>query len=59
MTEFFGVKEPEHPIEAAMDYPVDGCECSTCQYARWFDTLTPAEQRHELKLIYLYGGDDE
>ena len=49
----------EHPLDAGMDYPADGCDCSDCAYAQWFEALTPEDRARELDLLYAYEPDEE
>jgi hypothetical protein len=49
----------EHPWDRVMDYPVEGCECSNCNYARYFEDLSDEEQEREIELMLQYAGGDE
>lgn len=49
----------EHPVELMMEYPVDGCDCSNCEWSRNFSALTKLEQARELDLIIKYVAESE
>jgi hypothetical protein len=49
----------EHPLDRQMDYPVEGCECSNCEYARYFDSLSPQERRRELDAMFAHSESNE
>lgn len=42
-----------------MEYPVDGCDCSLCEWARYWAALTPAQQREELDAMATYVSERE
>lgn len=45
--------------DMAADLPVEDCACEACEWTRWWESLTPLQQDHELRMMTQYtGGDD-